>query len=201
MNSNEMDIHDLNRVLDRFMKEMYDLDVYLTPDGENAYQLNVLIFPSKFLKSSPEFSQKYFDFLTGLENNIERTIYKAFMYLGINSANIKIDDIRVHMASDSTGYLTKYSKEIVSHINDFLEFGLDAYDLKGRVSNVRIDRMEPSFYGVDNYEPGVNLRLGFDNNSKYDLGGFLNNDSFRAPLIEYLNEEMELDPQIDFWFE
>lgn len=196
-----MDIHDLNRVLDMFMKEMYDLDVYLTPDSGNAYRLNVLIFPSKFLKNSPEFSQKYFNVLTGLENNIERTIHKAFMYLGINSANIKIDNVRVKMASDSNGYLTKYSKEIVSHINDFLEFGLDDFDLKGRVSNVRIDRMEPSFYGMD-YEPnGVSLRLKFDTNYKYDLGDFLNNDSFRASLIEYLNEEMELDPQIDFWFE
>jgi hypothetical protein len=196
-----MEIHDLNRVIDMFMKEMYDLDVYFTPDSGNAYRLNVLIFPSKFLRNSPDFSEKYFNVLTGLENNIERTIYKAFMYLGINSADIKIDDIRVHMASDSTGYLTKYSKEIVSHINDFLEFGLSDFDLKGRVSNVRIHRMEPSFYGVDNYEPEVNLRLKFENNYKYDLGGFLNNDSFRAPLIEYLNEEMELDPQIDFWFE
>lgn len=196
-----MEIHDLNRVLDMFMKEMYDLDVYFTPDSGNAYRLNVLIFPSKFLRNSPDFSEKYFNVLTGLENNIERTIYKAFMYLGINSADIKIDDIRVEMASDSSDYLTKYSKEIVSRINDFLEFGLNDYDLTGRVSNVRIDRMEPGFYGVNNYEPHVNLRLRFDNNSKYDLGPFLNDYRFREPLIEYLNEEMELDPQIDFWFE
>lgn len=196
-----MEIHDLNRVLDMFMKEMYDLDVYFTPDSGNAYRLNVLIFPSKFLRNSPDFSEKYFNVLTGLENNIERTIYKAFMYLGINSADIKIDDIRVEMASDSSDYLTKYSKEIVSHINDFLEFGLNDYDLTGRVSNVRIDRMEPGFYGANNYEPEVNLRLRFDNNSKYDLGPFLNDYRFREPLIEYLNEEMELDPQIDFWFE
>jgi hypothetical protein len=196
-----MEIHDLNRVIDMFMKEMYDLDVYFTPDSGNAYRLNVLIFPSKFLRNSPDFSEKYFNVLTGLANNIERTIYKAFMYLGINSADIKIDDIRVEMASDSTDYLTKYSNEIVSHINDFLEFGLDDFDLKGRVSNVRIDRMEPGFYGVNNYEPEVNLRLRFDSNFKYDLGPFLNDGSFRGPLIEYLNEEMELDPQIDFWFE
>ncbi len=104
-----MEIHDLNRVIDMFMKEMYDLDVYFTPDSGNAYRLNVLIFPSKFLRNSPDFSEKYFNVLTGLENNIERTIYKAFMYLGINSADIKIDDIRVEMASDSTDYLTKYS--------------------------------------------------------------------------------------------
>ena len=187
-----------------FMKEMYDVDVYLTPESDNkvnGYRLNVLIFPSKFLKNSPDFSEKYFNFLTGLVNNIERTIYKAFMYLGVNSADIKINDIRVEMASGSNDYLTKYSNEFVSHINDFLEFGLDDFDLTGRVSNVRIDRMEPGFYGVNNYEPEVNLRLRFDSNYNYELGPLLNDNIVRGPLIEYLNEKMELDLQIGFWFE
>ena len=199
-----MEIHNLNRVLDMFMKEMYDVDVYLTPESDNkvnGYRLNVLIFPSKFLKNSPDFSEKYFNFLTGLVNNIERTIYKAFMYLGVNSADIKINDIRVEMASGSNDYLTKYSNEFVSHINDFLEFGLDDFDLKGRASNVRIDRMEPGFYGVNNYEPHVNLRLRFDSNYNYELGPLLNDNIVRGPLIEYLNEKMELDLQIGFWFE
>lgn len=51
-------------MVDLFMKRLYDVDVYLTESkyGDEQYRINILVFPSKFLKGSPEFSEKYYNF-------------------------------------------------------------------------------------------------------------------------------------------
>ena len=102
-----MDINRVNRVLDLYMREMYGVDAYLTPSrywGKNTYLINVLLFPSKFLKNSPDFSQKYYDFFSRGEREVFQDILKAFRYLGVNiRSEIKLEDdyVRLHMSLDS----------------------------------------------------------------------------------------------------
>ena len=74
-----MDIHKLNRVIDMFLKNMYDVDVYLTPDG-NEYKVNIFFFPSKFLKGSSEYSEKYYNFFNRNNEEIQDDIFKAQVF-------------------------------------------------------------------------------------------------------------------------
>ena len=86
-----MDFEKMNRILDMFMRSMYGVDAYLTPIPRFPpipYRPNILFFPSKFLKGSPEFSEKYYKFFNRDEKEIENDIFRAFKYLGVNSENI-----------------------------------------------------------------------------------------------------------------
>lgn len=198
-----MDIHQINKMLDMFMKQMYDVDVWLSESQysfrEPTYDLNLYVFPSKFLKGSPEFSEKYFDFLSRSNSSLWETIYKAFTYLGINYKELKFDDyIRHHLSSDIPPYLENYSQELIRHLNNFIE--LDEL-LSDDISNVRLIKMEPMMNYSESEIPRVNLRLDYDNTSNFDMRGFLNSEEFRSNFMRYLNGKMKVDPQIDFWFE
>lgn len=198
-----MDLHKLNRVLDMFLKNMYDVDVYLTPDGKD-YKVNLLFFPSKFLKGSSEYSEKYYNFFNRNEEEIEDDIFKAFKYLGLDSSKVERDYIHVHMSSDIPEYLKNYQVELLGHINDFFESDLaEDFRLSNIISNVRVWDIEPLVTHMHSgVKPYLSLRLVFDaNNYPYDLRSLLNSTYVMNPLLDYLKTKMELDPQISFWFE
>lgn len=198
-----MDIHKINRMVDLFMKRLYDVDVYLTEYKygmkDEEYKINLLVFPSKFLKNSPEFSEKYYDFLNRDEKDILDDILKAFRYLGIDRKNINTDTIYYDISSKIPDYLKKYNEEFISNINEYINNS----DLSEIISNVRINRLEPSIPHGSNYHvPYIDLRLYFDSNDKnVDASYYLNDNIFRKPLMDYISTKMEVDPQIDFWFE
>ena len=203
-----MDINRVNRVLDLYMREMYGVDVYLTPSrygGKNTYLINVLLFPSKFLKNSPDFSQEYYDFFSRGASQVLRDVVKAFRYLGVNiHSEIKLEDyVSLHISSDSE-YLKNYIKELVGHINNFIESNLieDFYSLSKRMSNVRVEMMDPVIDDMVPRIPYVSLRLTYDSlDDSVDIIPLLNDELFRKPLENYLKTKMNLDPQIDYWFE
>lgn len=204
-----MDINRVNRVLDLYMREMYGVDAYLTPSrywGKNTYLINVLLFPSKFLKNSPDFSQKYYDFFNRGEREVFQEILKAFRYLGVNiRSEIKLEDdyVRLDMSLDSD-YFKDYVKELMGHINDFIESDIieDFYTLSKRMSNVRVERIDPVIFVNEFNPPYISLRLTYDSlNDSVDITSLLNTELFREPLENYLKTKMNLDPQIDYWFE
>jgi hypothetical protein len=203
-----MDINRVNRVLDLYMRGMYGVDAYLTPSkygDKNTYLINILLFPSKFLKNSPDFSQKYYDFFSRGVNEVWKDILKAFRYLGVNiRSEIKLEDyVRLDISSDSE-YLKNYIKELMGHINNFIESDMieDFYPLSRRMSNVKVEMMDPV---IDDMIPGipyVSLRLTYDSlDNSVDITPLLNEQLFRKPLENYLKTKMNLDPQIDYWFE
>ena len=103
------------------------------------------------------------------------------------------------MSSKIPDYLKKYNEEFISNINEYISNS----DLSEIISNVRINRLEPSIPHGSNYHvPYIDLRLYFDSNNKnVDASYYLNDNIFRKPLMDYISTKMEVDPQIDFWFE
>lgn len=190
------------------MKRMYDVDVYLTHSkykyDNKQYDINILVFPSKLLKSSPEFSEKYYNFLSRKEEEILTDIFNAFRYLGIDNKEIQNDYFNTVLSSNIPDYLKNYNEELISNINDFMESkNIIDGKLSDHISNVRINRIEVSFphrsYTPVSY---IDLRLSFDSSNKFlTFNSFLNDNVFRKLLIDYLNTKMKLDPQITFWFE
>jgi hypothetical protein len=203
-----MDINKVNRILDLYMRGMYGVDAYLTPSkygDKNTYLINILLFPSKFLKNSPDFSQKYYDFFSRGVSQVLRDVVKAFRYLGVNiRSEIKLEDyVRLHISSDSE-YLKNYIKELMGHINNFIESDLieDLYLLSKKMSNVRVEMMDPVIHDMVLDIPYVDLRLTYDSlDDSVDITSLLNEQLFRKPLENYLKTKMNLDPQIEYWFE
>ena len=204
-----MDIHKINRGLDRFMKRMYDVDVYFTEQNTSfrnePYRINILFFPSKFLKNSPDYSEKYFKFFNRPQPEIEKDVERALRYLGLDTSKYMTDNILFHVSSTTSEYLQNYTSEFISNVNNFIESKgySEVPNLDDYVSNVTLDRMEISipYSDLKDYPSNINLRLNFDSTNEFFINPLLNDDSFRNELLEYLDNHMELDPQIDFWFE
>jgi hypothetical protein len=125
--------------------------------------------------------------------------------LGIDSKDIQGDSLRLRISSDLPEYLQTYSKELVDNINKFIETEtiLDGTSLSDQVSNVRVGTMIPSVpYRSEGYEPHILLRLDYDTPSNWlEDSNFMNDSYVRNPMIDYLKTKMDLDPQIDFWFD
>ena len=201
-----MDIHQINRVVDKFMKRMYDVDVYLTPFQNKysgkEYGINILFFPSKFFPQSSDYSEKYRRFFSRGEQGIRSDLSKPFKYLGINTEKIDTDTVRIIMPDKMDDFLLDYTDKLVNNINEFFETQkIDGVDLSGKISNVRIN-------GIDldvSEQIYLVLRLiydsKFDNISVISVSGFLNDSHVGNHINDYLETKMELVPQIQFWFE
>jgi hypothetical protein len=201
-----MDFDKMNRILDMFMRSMYGVDAYLTPISRFTpiiYRPNILFFPSKFLKGSSEFSEKYYKFFNRDRQEIEDDIFKAFKYLGVNSENIDRGSTIIHISSDIPEYLKNYQRELIVHINNFFESDfIKDYPLSNTVSNFRVNSMDSVvFLTASDESPYINFKLIFDSTSFYNLGSLLNSWEVRNPLMDYLSTKMKVDPQIDFWFD
>jgi hypothetical protein len=203
-----VDIGKLNRVLDKFMKRLYGVDVYVTTSDyrDGNYNVNILFFPSKFLKRSPDYSEKYFRFYNRSEREIESDIIEAFRLFGIDKSKINGSRLKVNLSLENSEYLQNYIKELLYNINNFFKTEIiDDLDFSDIVSKIKLERID--HVGLDWYSPPyLSLRLShnyFDEDSPRfaDVDYLLNNDFVRKPLIDYLQTKMELDPQINFWFE
>lgn len=197
-----MDIIQTNRVIDKFMKRMFDVDVYLVPLRipylGKEYGINILFFPSKFFPQSPDYSEKYHRFFNRSEMEVKSDLFKPFKYLGINTEKIDTDMVRIIMPDKMDGFLLDYTTELVNNINDFFEAQkIDGTDLSNEISNIRINGID-----VDVSEQlYLVLRLIFDSNLYTDFSGYLNTNHIRGFINDYLETKMELVPHIQFWFE
>jgi hypothetical protein len=205
-----MDIHQTNRVIDKFMKRMYDVDVYLTPiesrwknSPSHEYQVNIIFFPSKFLKNSPDYSEKYYQFLNRSKHEIESDIKKAFKYFGISQERIGTSHfLNIYMSSDTSEYLRDYINELLKNINEYIDTELNRDNYFGDLSNISLNRIDPVMrYLSPIYESFINLRLTYNHSSGFFLSPLLNDKSIKGILDIWLNKKMNVDPQIDFWFE
>jgi hypothetical protein len=203
-----MDIHQTNRVIDKFMKRMYDVDVYLTPiesirknSPSHEYQVNIIFFPSKFLKNSPDYSEKYYQFLNRSKHEIESDIKKAFKYFGISQERIGTSHfLNIYMSSDTSEYLRDYINELLKNINEYIDTELNKDNYFGDLSNISLNRIDPVILSpID--ESFINLRLTYNHSSGFLLSPLLNDKSIKGILDIWLNKKMNVDPQIDFWFE
>ena len=201
-----MDFEKMNRILDMFMRSMYGVDAYLTPISRFPpiiYRPNILFFPSKFLKGSPEFSEKYYKFFNRDEKEIENDIFRAFKYLGVNSENISKGSTLIHISSDIPEYLKNYQRELIVHINDFIESDtIKDYRLSEAASNFRVDSIDSVFLLIGRGDsPYINFKIIYDSKSFYNMASLLNSWEVKIPLMDYLRTKMKVDPQIDFYFD
>lgn len=197
-----MDIHQTNRIIDKFMKRMFDVDVYLTPlrnkYSGKEYGINILFFPSKFFPQSPDYSEKYHRFFNRGEMEVKSDLFKPFKYLGINTEKIDNDMVRVIMPDKMDDFLLDYTTELVNNINDFFETQkIDGADLSDEISNVRISGID---LGIEERIYLV-LRLKYDSNLYTNVSDYLNTYHIRGFINDYLETKMELVPHIQFWFE
>lgn len=192
------------------MKRLYDVDVYVTPSNykDRVYDINILFFPSKFLKRSPDFSENNYQFYNRSRVEIESDIMDAFTFFNIDKSKINRNGLKVDLSLKNSEYLENYTDKLLYNINNFFKTEkVDELDLSGKVSNIKLNYLEHVMpLAKDGKTPYLKLNLSHnysdgDSTMFSHIDPLLNDDFIRDPLKDYLKTKMEVDPQINFWFD
>jgi hypothetical protein len=104
------------------------------------------------------------------------------------------------MSSDTSEYLRDYIDELLKNINEYIDTELNKDNYFGDLSNISLNRIDPVILSpID--ESFINLRLTYNHSSGFLLSPLLNDKSIKGILDIWLNKKMNVDPQIDFWFD
>lgn len=123
--------------------------------------------------------------------------------MGINSEEVTRNNIKLRISSDIPEYIKTYGQELVSNINNFIETEtMDGISLSDKMSDVKVTRIFATIpYEDEGFDSHILLGLNHEVAGRYLGATFLNDKFVRDRMIDYLKTKMELDPQIDFWFD
>lgn len=176
----------IDRILNSYMKSLYDVEVdFSGSDGLFSYRLDIPVIPSKFLKNSKNFSERYYNFISLPPLKREEVLSKAFTILGINRSVLLRTHDRLFLSGNMGEYLEGYSDEVLSYLNKF--FG---GEIKFAFKDVELVFTEDDM--TDQEIP--KLWLHFRQVSGPKSLNFLNR--YKDEWEEYLSTKMKVDPQI-----
>ena len=194
-----MDILKINHVVDKFMRNLYDVDMWFKKSNwSDAYCTTFLLFPDKFLKKGKDFSQKYYDFFNQNPKEIQDDIQKPIRYLSLGI--VPDMDCTYFKVSDVWGeYLSSYVKNLKEVIDGFLSEKILDYNSNPGVTY-------QIYFMVVNWDWTMYEVMGEDvSNERPIMVVFevpkLLYSSTRDELNEHLKETVEVDPQIKVWIE
>jgi len=76
-----MNLSIINRLIDKYFRRMYGLDIFVTGSLE-IMVCNVLVFPDKFLKNAADYSEEYWNIVAHKEVLI-KTLNSFFKMIGV----------------------------------------------------------------------------------------------------------------------
>ena len=196
----ELDIQQINRFLDKFVRGVYGVDMYVAHNQYYGNVPHIIIYPYKFLKNSPEYDPSFIE-LTNKDKAVE--IFSDTMkYMGVD-AKKRFDDNMVYTVSKNWGsYLEKYIKDIEYLTPMFFESDYLPEEFRGRVKDTNVKYRNiwfsggfKSHYNADRYVES-HLSVGFQVTKEAE--SFLN--AFEDEYKDYLSNNMNVDDQIHTWF-
>ena len=187
-----------NKFLDKFVRTVHDLDMYLVKDSF-GYTVKVIVYPYKFLKNSPEYNSEYANLM--YTEKIQDIFEESMTYIPFD--NIPLSDRPEFVVSEKKGsYLEKYIKDIEYLTPMFFESDYMPEDFRGREENPIVKFNKIWFHGgylstfsADAGQP--HFGVSFDVSGK---GSDLIN-IFEKEFEDYLSNNMNIDKQIRIWFD
>jgi hypothetical protein len=186
------DIHFINLMLDKFVRSIYGIDMYLTkPYGK--YVPTVIVYPEKFLLNSPEYDAEYSSLMD--PDKVMDIFEEATRYLGVD---LKYDsDSRFVVSVHLGNYLEEYIRQIEEFTTDFFKSDYLPEQTRNYFENVTIEYKRVWFNSAAN-----NLELIFKGNgidkTKIDIFDFMG--VYEDEYYKFISSKMTLDPQIKLFF-
>lgn len=172
----------IDRILNSYMKSLYDTEVdFSGGDGLFSYRLDIPVIPSKFLKNSENFSERYYNFISLPPLKREQVLSKAFTILGINRSILLRTHDRLSLRGNMGEYLEEYSDEVLSNLNKF--FG---GEIKFAFKDVELFFTEDDRTDLEIPKLWLHFR---------QVSGPKSN-KYKDEFEEYLSTKMKVDPQI-----
>lgn len=175
----------INLLLDKFVKNLYGIDMYLDKDSFNHTVVNVLVFPYKILERSPEYDPEYRENLGDVLNIFD----SAMRHMGWPN---NTDNYKFVLSKDRGTYLNDYLKNVMELLDMFWDtdyapdYNLSDEDKKFELGSVNYYNFKSSSLD-DEYE---NIIVTI-------LSGKRNLSFLEPEIMDYLSNNMELDPQIE----
>lgn len=191
-----MDLTKVNLFLKKYMKNLYDLDVYISKDPNDdfglKYMINVVMPHNKLLKRGPEFSEKTYDFLSKSTDDIQDKIEDTLKYIGQKEEFNGKSDIEFLDQTDEPDYLSNYKNESLKVIQDYLRS-------KGYNPNIKFDGYRFFLPSQENDEIiGIDIKYKGESYFRHKLNEEILYEF--SNFYDYLKQNMDYDPQIYFWF-
>jgi len=180
-----MDIVNINKFLDKFVKKLYGLDMYLVNE-RFGLKIHLLVFPYKILEKSPEYDPEYRKNL----GNIRSIFNSAMGHIGEPSTT---EDYKFTLSKDLGTYLNDYLANVMELLEMFWDtdyapdYKLSDDEKKFKLGSINYYNFKSSSFEDGEYE---NLMVAIKS-GKGNLS-FLQDD-----IMDYLSNNMELDPQIE----
>ena len=206
-----MNLSVINRLIDKYFRRMYGLDVFVTGSLENMV-CNVLVFPDKFLKNGADYSEEYWNIVAHKEVLI-KTLNKFFNMIGVSIRY----DIPLGRKKTNNVYNVKYmvSDDLGGYMNDYIKKYFEIAPMFPKTDYLpekyRQDINEPDYlfskgnvyfvYSDDIDSDWIpHLSVDFDTNMNPKLLDMLaHNEIIYDQFIDFMSNNMKLDPQIRFF--
>ena len=196
----ELDIHKINRFLDKFVRSIYGVDMYIANSRYAGTVPHIIIYPYKFLKNSPEYDPSFIE-LTN-KAKAEKIFTDTMKYMGVDAEKRFNDNIVYTVSKNLGSYLEKYIKDVEYLTPMFFESDYLPEEYRGRVKDTNVKYRNIWFHGGFNshydaeryIEP--NLGVGFQVTKEAE--SFLS--AFEDEFKDYLSNNMNVDDQIDIFF-
>ena len=175
----------INLLLDKFVKNLYGIDMYLDKDSFNDTVLNVLVFPYKILEKSPEYDPEYRKNL----GNIRSIFNSAMGHIGEPSTT---EDYKFTLSKDLGTYLNDYLANVMELLEMFWDTDY-APDYNLSDDEKRFELGSVNYYNFKS----SSLDDEYENIIVTILSGKRNLNFLEPEIMDYLSNNMELDPQIE----
>jgi hypothetical protein len=217
-----MNLSVINRLIDKYFRRMYGIDVFVTGSLDNMV-CNVLLFPDKFLKKGDDYSEEYWNIIAHKEDLI-KTLNSFFKMIGlsirydrplsqwVSSDRKKTNNVYniKYLVSDDLGeYMTGYIDNACKLMSEFVKSDMLPEKFRQKTNgrdyvftrgNVFFSPKEASF---ENYTPRlmVDINSNIINDNMFFGWITMGNRPVDEYIREYIYDNMEYDPQISLSIE
>jgi len=217
-----MNLSIINRVIDKYFRRMYGLDIFVTGSLDNMV-CNVLVFPDKFLKKGGDYSEEYWNIVAHKEVLID-ILNSFFKMIGVSirydRPPAKREDSEIektnnvynikYLVSDDLGeYMNGYIDNARKLMSEFAKSDMlpekfrqntNERDYVFTRGNVFFSPKEASF---EDYTPRlmVDINSNIVNDNMFFGWVSMGNRPVDEYIREYIYDNMEYDPQISLFIE
>ena len=217
-----MNLSIINRLIDKYFRRVYGLDVFVTGSLE-IMVCNVLVFPDKFLKNGADYSEEYWNIVAHKEVLID-ILNSFFKMIGVNirydRPPAKREDSEIektnnvynikYLVSDDLGeYMNGYINNARKLMSEFAKSDMLPEKFRQKTNerdyvftrgNVFFSPKEATF---EDYTPRlmVDINSNIVNDNMFFGWVSMANRPVDEYIREYLYDNMEYDPQISLFIE
>ena len=192
-----MDTNQINNFLDKYVKTVYDADVYIVDNNGWLYP-KMIVYPYKFLKGSKEYSPEYEKLL--YHDNFTKLLEDSLKYIG--KSDMSYNRPEYTLSKDWGEYFNDYLKNLEYLIPMFFETDYLPEDKQGIVEDTDAKVGNVWFTGgylvngmIAPIEPELSVKIIVSKKGKDMI------HTYSASFDDYLSNNMNVDEQIELYFD